>query len=210
MQAKPEQNRILNRINMSADNPSADNPRGPNNPQSAQPAPDLWVGGAPAGVWLERWVVAAEAAIEGLGYQLADLERAGNGLLRVTLDSPNGIGVEDCERVSHQLSRLFEVEGVAYERLEVSSPGVDRALRRARDFELFLGEEVVIKLRRALENRKNWTGVLSKPESAEGQTGQYSLIIPPEKKDGAERELAFDLSELDSARLVPHLNFRRA
>lgn len=167
--------------------------------------PEVWVGGAPSGVWLERWVPAAEAVIEGLGYQLADIERAGRGLLRVTLDSPNGIGVEDCERVSHQLSRLFEVEAVSYDRLEVSSPGVDRALRRARDFELFLGEEVALKLRRPLENRKQFSGVLGKRED-----GQYTLLIAAEKKGEAERELVFALSELDSARLVPHLNFRRA
>jgi len=177
----------------------------PDLPGSADSTADVWVGGAPAGVWLERWVPAAEAAIEALGYQLADVERAGHGLLRITLDSPNGIGVEDCERVSHQLSRLFEVEAVSYDRLEVSSPGVDRALRRARDFDLFLGLEVAIKLRRPLENRKQFAGILGK-----GDAGQYTLVIASEKKGGDDRELAFALSELDSARLVPHLNFRRA
>lgn len=172
---------------------------------ATSPAEEAWVGGAPAGVWLERWVPAAEAAIEALGYQLADVERAGHGLLRVTLDSPNGIGVEDCERVSHQLSRLLEVEAVSYDRLEVSSPGVDRALRRTRDFEQFVGLEVAVKLRRPLENRKQFAGILGK-----GESGQYTLLIASEKKGGDDRELVFALSELDSARLVPHLNFRRA
>jgi len=177
----------------------SDIPATDDNPGSA------WVGGAPSGAWLERWVPAAEAVIEGLGYQLADVERAGRGLLRVTLDSPNGIGVEDCERVSHQLSRLLEVELVSYDRLEVSSPGVDRALRRERDFELFIGQEVALKLRRPLENRKQFSGILGK-----GDAGQYTLLIAAEKKGGDDRELVFALSELDTARLVPHLNFRRA
>lgn len=157
------------------------------------------------GVWLERWVAAAEAVIEGLGYALVDVERAGHGLLRVTLDSPNGISVEDCERVSHQLSRLLEVEDIAYDRLEVSSPGVDRALKRARDFDQFLGQEVSIKLRRPFENRKQFAGVLGK-----GEGDAYTLFMPAENSKTVDRELVFTLSELDSARLVPHLNFRRA
>jgi ribosome maturation factor RimP len=136
---------------------------------------------------------------------MADVERGGAGLLRVTLDSPDGIGVEDCERVSHQLSRLLEVEAVSYERLEISSPGVDRALKRQRDFDQFIGEEVSVKLRRALDNRKQYSGVLGK-----GEGDAYTLMIPAEKKNGEDRELVFTLSELDSARLVPQLNFRRA
>ncbi len=166
---------------------------------------ETWVGGSPFGAWLERWVKAAEAVIESLGYELADIERAGHGLLRVTLDGPEGISVEDCERVSHQLSRLLEVENVSYDRLEISSPGVDRALKRSRDFDTYLGEEVAVKLRRALENRKQFVGVLGK-----GEGDSYTLLIPAEKKNEADRQLVFTLAELDSARLVPHLNFRRA
>ncbi len=166
---------------------------------------ETWVGGSPFGAWLERWVKGAEAVIESLGYELADIERAGHGLLRVTLDGPEGISVEDCERVSHQLSRLLEVENVNYDRLEISSPGVDRALKRSRDFDTYLGEEVAVKLRRALENRKQFVGVLGK-----GEGDSYTLLIPAEKKNEADRQLVFTLAELDSARLVPHLNFRRA
>ena len=83
-----------------------------------------------------------ERTVEGLGYELVDVERAGGGLLRVTLDAPQtpgGIGLDDCERVSHQLTHLFAVEGVDYERLEVSSPGLDRRLTKARDFARFVG-----------------------------------------------------------------------
>ncbi|MGH6643571.1 MAG: ribosome maturation factor RimP, partial [Bradyrhizobium sp.] len=71
-----------------------------------------------------------ERTVEGLGYEFVDAEYLAGGLLRVTLDSAKGVGLGDCERVSHQLSHLFAVEGVDYQRLEVSSPGVDRPLRR--------------------------------------------------------------------------------
>ena len=73
-----------------------------------------------------------ERTVGGLGYQLVDVERLGGGLLRVSLDAENGIGLEDCERVSRQLSHLFAVEQVDYQRLEVSSPGLDRRLKGAR------------------------------------------------------------------------------
>ena len=80
--------------------------------------------------------------VEGLGYELVDVERLQRGLVRVTIDivGDGGITLEDCERVSDQLTHLFTVEDVSYERLEVSSPGVERPLKRARDWERFTGE----------------------------------------------------------------------
>lgn len=87
-----------------------------------------------------------ERTVEGLGYELVDVERLAAGLLRVTLDAAQGVGLEDCERVSRQLSHLFAVEDVDYERLEVSSPGLDRPLRRARDFARFVGAEMQVEL----------------------------------------------------------------
>ena len=80
--------------------------------------------------------------VEGLGYELVDVERLQRGLVRVTIDieRDGGISLEDCERVSDQLTHLFTVEDVSYERLEVSSPGVERPLKRARDWERFTGE----------------------------------------------------------------------
>ena len=67
-----------------------------------------------------------ETTLTGLGYELVDLEVSGRGMMRVLMDKPAGITLEDCELVSHQLTRLFAVEGVSYDRLEVSSPGLDR------------------------------------------------------------------------------------
>jgi len=91
-----------------------------------------------------------ERTVEGLGYEFVDAERLAGGLLRVSLDHANGVGVDDCERVSRQLSHLFAVENVEYQRLEVSSPGVDRPLKRARDFARFVGVEVQVQLYAAL------------------------------------------------------------
>ena len=82
-----------------------------------------------------------ERTVEGLGYEFVELERLARGLVRVTIDTTNegGITLDDCERVSDQLTHLFTVENVPYERLEVSSPGVERPLKRARDWERFAG-----------------------------------------------------------------------
>ena len=87
-----------------------------------------------------------ERTVVGMGYQLVDVERLGAGLLRVSLDAEKGVGLEDCERVSRQLSHLFAVEQVDYQRLEVSSPGLDRRLRGADDFARFAGKEINVQL----------------------------------------------------------------
>ncbi|MDH4394828.1 MAG: ribosome maturation factor RimP [Limnobacter sp.] len=137
-----------------------------------------------------------------LGLELADLEREAQGLLRVSIDSPNGISVEDCEKVSHHLTHLFTVENVTYDRLEVSSPGVDRVLRRKKDFERFMGEEVSLKLKRAVENQKNFKGILE-----EGAETQFALVVPGEGKEAQPFQLNFDIADVAAARLVAHLKF---
>ena len=92
--------------------------------------------------------------VSGLGYELVDIERAERGILRVFIDFPAAvadekgpISVEDCATVSHQLSHVLTVENVDYERLEVSSPGLDRPVRTLADFERFAGSECTVKLR---------------------------------------------------------------
>lgn len=102
-----------------------------------------------------------ERTLAGMGYELVDLEWAQNGLLRVYIDAPAGITLDDCETVSRQLSHLLTVENVDYARLEVSSPGLDRPLRKPADFVRFAGAEVAVKLRRPLEGRRNFEGVLT-------------------------------------------------
>ena len=132
-----------------------------------------------------------ETTLTGLGYELVDLEVSGRGVFRVFMDKPEGIALEDCELVSHQLTRLFTVEGVEYERLEVSSPGLDRVLKKEADFVRFCGEKASIKLRMPHEGRKNFVGILG-----ELQDGVLQLDV-----DG--KQVALELSNVDKARLVP-------
>lgn len=132
-----------------------------------------------------------ETTLAGLGYELVDLEISGRGLFRVFIDKPESIALDDCELVSNQLTRLFTVEGVNYERLEVSSPGLDRVLKKEADFIRFCGEKANIKLRMPLEGRKNFVGVLGGL-----QDGILQLEV-----DG--KQVAIELSNVDKARLVP-------
>lgn len=101
-------------------------------------------------------------AVRGLGYELVDVEMAGGRtrLMRVFIDRPEGIHVEDCARVSSQLTRVFAVENVDYDRLEVSSPGLDRKLKSDADFTRFTGAQVDITLRLPVAGRRRWSGKL--------------------------------------------------
>ncbi|MBS1154882.1 MAG: ribosome maturation factor RimP [Proteobacteria bacterium] len=95
-----------------------------------------------------------EETVPGLGYELVDVEFASRGLLRLFIDRPEGITIDDCVAVSNHLTRLFMVENIDYERLEVSSPGLDRPLKKPADFERFAGETVKVKLRVPLADRR--------------------------------------------------------
>ena len=135
-----------------------------------------------------------ENTLNGLGYEMVSLEqsRAG-GLIRVFIDQAGGINVDDCANVSNHLTRLFAVEGIDYGRLEVSSPGLDRPLKRLEDFRRFQGERAQVKMRVPVQGRKNFVGVLRGATDSE-----ISLEV-----DGA--LLSLDLSQVDKARLVPNL-----
>jgi ribosome maturation factor RimP len=136
-----------------------------------------------------------EKTVTGLGYELVDLERSPHGrVLRVFIDKPEkprGVDVEDCALVSNQLSRVLMVEEVDYDRLEVSSPGMDRVLKKVADFERFAGSEITLRLRLPLNGRRNFTGVLRGVRE-----GKIRLSV-----DAGEFE--FDLEAIDKARLVP-------
>ena len=132
-----------------------------------------------------------EVTVSGLGYELVDVERAGRGLLRVFIDKPEGIAVEDCQVVSNQLTRLFTVENIDYDRLEVSSPGLDRALKKEADFIRFVGQKAQIKLRMPIAARKNFIGVIG-----EINDGVLQLDV-----EGV--PVAIELTNVDKARLVP-------
>ena len=136
-----------------------------------------------------------EPVVAGMGYELVDLQASNGGrLLRLFIDKPGGIGLEDCAAVSRQLSRVLEVEGVDYDRLEVSSPGLDRPLRKASDFERFAGQKAEVRMRRKDESgQRRFVGVLRGVAD-----GRVSLEL-----DG--KVVALALEEMDRAKLVPEL-----
>src|SRR5690554_5012944 len=133
-----------------------------------------------------------EQVVSGLGYELVDFESTPKGrLLRVFIDIERGITVDDCATVSNQLSRVLEVENVDYDRLEVSSPGLDRPLKKAADFERFAGQEVQLRLRMPVNNQRNYIGVLA------------GLIDGEVRLETGKGEVSFPLEEIEKARLVP-------
>src|SRR5436190_16143742 len=117
-----------------------------------------------------NWQAAVERTVTGLGYDLVDVERSARGLLRVFIDrvanDPNGefITVDDCEKVTRQLQHVLEVEGCAYERLEVSSPGLDRPLKKASDYERFAGQAIELALKLPFQGRRKYQGMLRQRE----------------------------------------------
>src|SRR5690625_2086330 len=113
-----------------------------------------------------------QASLQGSEFELVDVERAQGGVLRVVIDHPEGVNVDHCEDVSRQLSRVFEVEDVDYNRLEVASPGVNRPLKRLADYLRFAGHRVELRLYEALENQKVFRGVLHVPDIDQGQVDQ--------------------------------------
>lgn len=163
------------------------------------------------------WREAIERTVNGLHYELVDVERAARGLLRVTIDRLPGydypvpsefVIVEDCETVTRQLQYSLEVDGVDYARLEVSSPGLDRPLRREADYQRFAGQMISISLKEPFEGRKVFKGLLgaSEPElDAADQATQWTLTFTAGK---TEQVLGFTLEEVREARLVPVLDFK--
>lgn len=145
-------------------------------------------------------------AVEALDLQLVDVERAPAGLLRVTIDSLRGVSIDDCERVSHQLSRVYEVEDIDYRRLEVGSPGVDRPLRDAQDYQRFSGERVELRLREARDGRKVFTGTLLAPALDAPTSAAHGLLWQDDR--GQEQRLEFQLDDVDRAKLDPILDFK--
>lgn len=172
-----------------------------------------------------------ETAVSGLGYELVELERSAGGLLRVTIDWPWAPGaaeqrvtVEDCERVTRQLQYVLEVENVDYQRLEVSSPGIDRLLRHAQDFERFEGALVDLVLKAPIgaaavgqvtANRKKFRGALQRG-AGEGwrivwrdePTAKPGQRVSKKREAAPEQALDFALDELASARLAPVVDFK--
>lgn len=138
-----------------------------------------------------------ERTLPPLGYELVDCElSAGGRLVRIFIDKPGGVDVEDCAHVSGHLTHLFAVENVAYDRLEVSSPGLDRRLKREADFARFDGQEAQLKLREPIGNARRIKGVLR---------GIGAGVVRLETAEGMQ---AIPLANIDKARLVPKIEWR--
>lgn len=180
-----------------------------------------------------------EQTVTGLGYELVEIARSAGGLLRVTIDLPWGgdrapgaeqfVTVEDCEKVTRQLQFALEVDAVEYQRLEVSSPGIDRPLRSERDFERFAGSEVDVTLKAPVgaagqglvhANRRKFRGRLERVVAPDGTPTGWQLVWSdaPKVKPGQrvsrhrapapQQVLGFVLDEVREARLAPLVNFK--
>ncbi len=137
-----------------------------------------------------------EPTVERLGYELSDLEvklGARNGIVRVFIDHPDGIGLDDCEKVSLAVSALLDVEDPipGHYDLEVSSPGLNRKLTKVEHFHRFTGETVKVQMRFPIEGRKRFRGEL---KAADDET----IVV---EVDGEPHELP--IATIDTARLVP-------
>jgi ribosome maturation factor RimP len=137
-----------------------------------------------------------EPAIERMGYELVDLEvRLGGkgGLVRVYIDKPEGIDLDDCEQVSLAVSALLDVEDPipGNYNLEVSSPGLDRKLTKIEHFQRFEGETVKVQMRFPIEGRRRFRGKLLSSD-------EENIVV---EVDGKSHSLP--LKTIDTARLVP-------
>ncbi|MES2952099.1 MAG: ribosome maturation factor RimP [Pseudomonadota bacterium] len=181
-----------------------------------------------------------EQTVSGLGYDLVEIERSAGGLLRITIDLPwvqpqegiapamQFINVEDCEKVNRQLQFALEVDGIEYKRLEISSPGIDRPLRHAQDYERFVGHVIDITLKAPMgaaaggqvhASRKKFRGTLEKVAAADGATG-WQIVwsdappVKPGQKVSKKRvppplqALGFTLDEVRESRLAPIVSFK--
>lgn len=137
-----------------------------------------------------------EPAVEGLGFDLVDVELvggSGNAVLRVYIDSLGGVNVDDCATVSHQVSAVLDVEDPipGHYTLEVSSPGLDRPLVKREDFQRFTGDVVKVRMARPILGRRNFTGRLA------GLEGE-SIVV-----DIDEESFHLPIEDIEKARLVP-------
>ncbi|MDJ0700519.1 MAG: ribosome maturation factor RimP [Woeseiaceae bacterium] len=144
----------------------------------------------------DELTVLLEPTVERLGYELTDLEvRVGgkNGLLRLFIDKPDGISLEDCEKVSHAVSAMLDIEDPlpGQYNLEVSSPGLDRKLTKVEHFHRFTGETVKVSMRFPIEGRRRFRGTLLSSDDE-------NIVVDV---DGESHTLP--MATIDTARLVP-------
>ena len=143
-----------------------------------------------------------EPVVNGMGYDLIEIEHLPNpkhGILRLYIDKEEGIQLEDCSAVSHQISALIDVEDAVPGKynLEVSSPGMDRPLRRIEDFQRFAGEEVKLKTSMEIDGRRNYKGKLIGVDDDQ-------IVIECE-----DIEVRLPVTAIDKARLVPDFDKKK-
>ena len=192
-----------------------------------------------------NWQSAVERTVTGLGYDLVDAEKGAGGLLCVLIDhlpvasadaASQFITVDDCEKVTRQLQHVLEVEGCSYERLEVSSPGLDRPLKKAADYARFVGEQIELTLKLPFKGRKKYRGELLALGELRVDATHWRLVLAPDAADvkptraqlratrsdavaaggesgnasevKGEQALDFSLDEVREARLVPVVDFK--
>jgi ribosome maturation factor RimP len=149
-----------------------------------------------ASLFIERLVAIVEPLLARLGYELVDLEynpARGRGTLRIFIDRPAGVGLDDCERVSREVSAQLDVEDpipTGY-LLEVSSPGEDRVLRTRAHFDRFVGSRVLVELATPREGRRRYTGILR-------SVSDDGIALEVDR-----REVSVPFRELGRARLAP-------
>jgi ribosome maturation factor RimP len=137
-----------------------------------------------------------ERTLPALGYELVDVDWSPRSrLLRIFIDKPEGVDVEDCARVSNHLTRLFAVENIDFERLEVSSPGLDRPVKRLADYARFAGQEARLTLSAPVDGARRIKGILR------GTEGEDVLV------ETAKGVQAFPIGTITQARLVPAIVF---
>lgn len=150
-----------------------------------------------------------ERTLSGLGYELTDISLSNHGrMLRVFIDKVHeqhaqtsmnvtgNVSIADCEAATRQLQRVLEVEGIEYDRMEVSSPGLDRKLRKPADFIRFAGQEAEVRLREPVNGRRRFIGVVRQVIG-----DQVEIEV-----NGAPMRLA--LANVDKARLVPRFEMQ--
>lgn len=132
-----------------------------------------------------------DKTLPSLGYECVDVEMTPQGILRIFIDKPDGITVDDCATVSNHLSHLFMVEDIDYKRLEISSPGLDRVLKKEKDFVRFTGSMARVQTRLPIDGQKKFVGVIK-------QFSENVLVLQVANKD-----IHIEFANIDKARLKP-------
>jgi len=160
---------------------------------------------------LEKVQAIAERVAGSLGLEIVELELRGGGksrMLRIFIDKPAGVTHEDCANLSREVSTILDVEdaisGGSYV-LEVSSPGLDRKLFRAADFERFQGSRVKLTTRTPVNGNRHFEGRLEHFES-----GRLTLDLTEARRkhrpaEGAPQKLELELANVEKANLVPEI-----